>query len=349
MPGAALNFSVQIHKFLVKALCQRRAEGGFSAARHPDDRDIRQLVPQLAADRRDDGCRVQLSAGKVLRGKHSLRHQHLKAARRGHAAVLGPQQKLGAEGIVHHIQHGLQRGERFRVDKALPHVREHAAGRRVDDDLHVRAVHGLAVQQGIALAGAAGGQNLLSPAVAADRRDRRVRTARTQDQHGLARKIYAVGPSQIGKARVVGVIPIQFPVTVHNRVHRADGLRLRVNDVAVGDDKLLVGDRHVDGRKGALFHKGAGLGLGGQGQQLIGVICNFFMDDFGVAVAQLAADQSVQRLLHSSSLPVFTLWGIRASGPACRSARSEGPAVRTPSGCSARRRRGARCRGHGGP
>ena len=61
-------------------------------------------------------------------------------------------------------------------------------------------------------------------------------------------------------------------------------------------------------------------------------------------MAQLAADQSVQRLLHSSSLPVFTLWGIRASGPACRSARSEGPAVRTPSGCSARRRRGARCR-----
>ena len=52
MPGAALNFSVQIHKFLVKALCQRRADGGFSAARHPDDRDIRQLVPQLAADRR---------------------------------------------------------------------------------------------------------------------------------------------------------------------------------------------------------------------------------------------------------------------------------------------------------
>ena len=35
--------------------------------------------------------------------------------------------------------------------------------------------------------------------------------------------------------------------------------------------------------------------------------CNlqFFMDDFGVAVAQLAADQSVQRLLHSSSLPVL--------------------------------------------
>ena len=37
MPGAAFNFSVQIHKFLVKALCQRRADGGFSAARHPDE------------------------------------------------------------------------------------------------------------------------------------------------------------------------------------------------------------------------------------------------------------------------------------------------------------------------
>ena len=55
MPGAALNFSVQIYKFLVKALCQRRAEGGFSAAAlsenavNPLFRKIRRKIPQHAA------------------------------------------------------------------------------------------------------------------------------------------------------------------------------------------------------------------------------------------------------------------------------------------------------------
>ncbi len=124
----------------------------------------------------------------MLGGKHSLRHQHLKAARNGHAAVLGPQQKLGAEGVVHHIQHGLQPWERLGVDQALAHIGVHPAGRCVDDDLHIGAVHSLAVEQCAVPAGAAGRQDLACTAVPADRRDCGVGAAGAEDQHGLTAK-----------------------------------------------------------------------------------------------------------------------------------------------------------------
>ena len=159
---------------------------------------VRQLVPQLAADR-DDGCRVQLSAGKCSVANTACATSISSRPPRSRRSPRPAAKARCGRDCTPHPARPPARGTP-RVDKALPHVREHAAGCRVDDDLHVRAVHGLAVQQGIALAGAAGGQNLLSPAVAADRRDRRVRTARAQDQHGLARKIYTVGPGQIGKA-----------------------------------------------------------------------------------------------------------------------------------------------------
>ena len=305
-------------------------------------------MPQAAADGRDNLRRVQRFAGKVLGRKHGLRHQHLKAARRGHAAVLGPQQKLGVEGVVHHVQHGLKPWEGLRVNQASAHVGVHPAGRCVDDNLHIGAVHSLGVKQRAIAAGAAGGQDFACTAVAADRRDCGVGAARAQNQHGLTGEIHAVGLGQIGKACVVCVVAVEPAAPVYHGVHRTDGRRSRVNLVTVGDDQLLIGYRHIDGRKGALFQKGADLGLGGQGHQLIGVIRNLFMDDFGIAVAQLAANQAVQRLLHRFHFLII-LGAGRASGPACRSAHSADPAGRRPSGCSAPRRRGAQCRGHGGP
>lgn len=168
----------------------------------------------------DEGRRIQLPAGEMLRRKHGLGYQHLKAASRGHTAVLGPQQQLGAEGIVHYIQHGFQCGKAFGSIRHCPDIREHPAGCRVDDDLHIAAVHGLTVQQRTVLTGAAGGQNFFCAAVAADRCDRRMRTACTQNQHGFIGKIHTVGLGQVSKARVVGVVTVQLAVPVHNGVHR---------------------------------------------------------------------------------------------------------------------------------
>ena len=176
--------------------------------------------------------------------------------------------------------------------------------------------------------------------------------AGAENQYGLARKVHAVGTGQVGKPGIVGVITVQPAIPVDDGIHRADGRRFGVDHIAVGDDQLLVGNRHVDGRKVPPLHKSTGLVLGGQRHQLVGIISDLLVDDLGIAVPKLRADQAVSCLFHTKMLLVF--WAFtpgagRAFGPACRSARSAGPTGQRQPGCFAPPRRGARCRGRGGP
>ena len=207
----------------------------------------------------------------MLGGIHCLGHQHLKAAHRLDAVLLGAQQQFGAEGIVDYIQHRFQLGEGRGVQHALPHVGEHAAGGGVDDDLHVPAAHGLVVGQRAELAGAAGRQDGLAPLSRQNRLHGGVGAAGAEDQHGFVGKIHAMHLGQIGKAQVIGVVAIELAIPVDDGVDGPDGLGLGVQHIAVGDDQLFVGNGHIDGRKGALLHEGAGLRLGGQGNQFVPV------------------------------------------------------------------------------
>ena len=90
---------------------------------------------------------------------------------------------------------------------------------------------------------------------------------------------------------------------MNDGVHRANGLGLGVDLVTVGDDQLLVGNRHIDGGKVPLFHKGSSLCLGGQGNQIIVIPGQLLVDDFGIAVPQLGTNQTVSFLFHSGSHP----------------------------------------------
>ena len=96
--------------------------------------------------------------------------------------------------------------------------------------------------------------------------------AGAQNEHGFAPKAHPVGLDHVQKAAEVGVVAVQLAVPVHDGVHRADGAGPLVHRFTVGDDQLLVGDGHVDGLKGPLLQKLPGLGLGGQGVQLVGIL-----------------------------------------------------------------------------
>ena len=296
---------------------QHSPHGGLAAARHPDQNHVLQFFLQFTADLGYQRFAVQRTACKILGRIHRLRHQHLKPADGHQTPVLGAQNQLGGKGVVHNIQNRFQLGQRRNVQKALPRLGVHAAGRRVDDDLHIAARSGLFIGQCAVLAGAAGGQNFFGTPVAAYGAYRRMGAACAQNQHGLARKVDAMRLGQVGKARIVGIVAVQLPAAVHHRVDRPDGLGAGVDLVAAGDDHLLIGNGHIDRRKLPFFKKGAGLRLGGQGQQGIGVIGYFLVDDFGIAVSQLCPDQSVQGLCHGGNLLCFGQYDLTLSSYCC--------------------------------
>ena len=62
---------------------------------------------------------------------------------------------------------------------------------------------------------------------------------------------------------VVGVVAVQPPPAVDDGVHRADGGGFGVHFIQQGDDRLLVGDGHIDAPKVPFFQKSGQLG-GGQ-------------------------------------------------------------------------------------
>ena len=117
--------------------------------------------------------------------------------------------------------------------------------------------------------------------------------AGAQNEHRAPCEIHPVGLAQVGKAGVIGVVAVEQAVFVHDGVHGPDGLGPGVDVGAVFHDQLFVGDGHVDGLEEPLFQKGSCLSLGGQGAEVVAVATEHLVDELGVRVAQLAADESV--------------------------------------------------------
>ena len=173
-------------------------------------------------------------------------------------------------------------------------------------------MHGFGVAQ-LALfrvGGAADRQHLGSALVQRHRAGGVVGAAGAQDEHGLARKLHAVGFAQVGKAQIIGVVAVEQAVFIDHRVHRADGAGAGVDEGAVLHHQLFIGDGHIDGLELPPLQKGAGVCFGGQGAQLVAVPAEQLMDGLGVGVSQLAADESVFHL----SPPSGSRWGRSSTG-----------------------------------
>ena len=166
--GAArllFNDLVQIHELLAQRLGKAPADGGLAAARHPDEGHVG--LPGLQVQKRlaDDHLFIQQLAGEMFRGVYRLRYQHFQTAEGGDAPLSGAQHQLGAEGIVHHIQHRFQAGEGVQIHRAVPVAGVHPHRGGVDEDVHLLVGGGLRVGERAVFAAAAGGENLRRAAV----------------------------------------------------------------------------------------------------------------------------------------------------------------------------------------
>ena len=310
---------VQIHEGAAQLLCQQFAQRGLAGRRHADEGNVQRVPAQGRCDAPDLGGGVLEFAVQEIFGRiHGLCYQHLQTAY-GHRnpGFFGPEDEFRFVGIVYHVHYGFQPGHGGHIQIAHPHIGVHAGGGGVDDDL-CTAAHGFRIAQlaRFRVRMAADREHLCGTLVPRHGAGGVVGAAGAKDEHRPACKVHAVGVAQVGKAEVIGVVPVQQAVLVHHGVHGPDGLGPGVDVGAVFHDQFLVGDGHVDGPELPLGQKGTGLFLGGQGAQVVFVAAEHLVDDLGVGVAEPCPDKSV---FHISRPPCGSWWGgssrLRRSGP----------------------------------
>ena len=104
-----------------------------------------------------------------------------------------------------------------------------------------------------------------------------------------------------GIAHAVRHVAAELAVLIYNGVHAADAPGLGGELPAVGDDRLLIGDGHVQSLELPPLQKGTKL-LGGQLHQPVIVVPQPAVDGRGKAVAQLLPDEAVFHLLHTQQM-----------------------------------------------
>ena len=235
-----------------------------------DEGNVQRVPAQGRCDAPDLGGGVLEFAVQEIFGRiHGLCYQHLQTAY-GHRnpGFFGPEDEFRFVGIVYHVHYGFQPGHGGHIQIAHPHIGVHAGGGGVDDDL-CTAAHGFRIAQlaRFRVRMAADREHLCGTLVPRHGAGGVVGAAGAKDEHRPACKVHAVGVAQVGKAEVIGVVPVQQAVLVHHGVHGPDGLGPGVDVGAVFHDQFLVGDGHVDGPELPLGQKGTGLFLGGQGHR----------------------------------------------------------------------------------
>ena len=101
-------------------------------------------------------------------------------------------------------------------------------------------------------------------------------------------------------AVVIGIVAIQSAIPIDNGVYRANPPCYIAHFIQIGDDRLLVGNRHVDRSEILLFKEGADLFLA-EFNQIICIIGKARMDLPGKAVRQLLTNTAVW--FHQSFIP----------------------------------------------
>lgn len=121
--------------------------------------------------------------------------------------------------------------------------------------------------------------------------------AGAENHHHPVSQLDAVAVQQGVETVVVGVVSDQFSRPVDHRIDRADRPRPFIQLVEQRNDRLFIGNRHIDRRKLPRGKKGGEL-FRFELDQVIGVICQLLMNPFGKTVPQLSADQAVTLRLH---------------------------------------------------
>ena len=192
-------------------------------------------------------------AGKELGAALGLRRQHIKTACVGNAQRLRLQQQCRAGGVVDHIHHAAAVGEQAQIHGLLAVVGIHAHRRGVDDNVRVAVPVKVFV---------------VIPAAAGDDRDfGRAQlfqhgagsgggAAAAQHQRFFAANGHAGVRHQTFQTERIGVVAVQGAVTApYQRVDAADGFGGIGQLCTVGDDRLFIGNGHIQPVKAAALQK----------------------------------------------------------------------------------------------
>ena len=80
------------------------------------------------------------------------------------------------------------------------------------------------------------------------------------------------------------IISFQFSVSVDNRIYCTDFFCVGIHLIQIGDDGFLIGDGHIQCRKLFFLQENIQF-FSCQWDQIIGIICQLFVNDFGKAVS----------------------------------------------------------------
>ena len=225
-------------------------------------------------------------------GIGGLRRQHVQPALRRDTPLPGAEHQLAAQRVIDHVHHALQTGKAVQLHRAAAQIGVHAAGRRVDDAGGVPVLLLRLSVGNSAVSAAAGDAVHLRRAQLRCRRPRRFGCAAgAQHQHLFAGQHQTHAAYQRQHAGKIRVVAVQLAVPVHHGVHRADGPHRIGQLVQIGDDPLLIGDRHVDARKIAPGKKRLQL-LRLQRPEAVVIVRQRAVYLGRVAVPQRVADQS---------------------------------------------------------
>ena len=104
--------------------------------------------------------------------------------------------------------------------------------------------------------------------------------------------IDAVMLQQIAEAVEIRIVAFQPSGPVDDGIYRTDFSCVGIHLIQIGEDSLLVGDGHIQGGEGFFPQENIQF-FPGQGNQVIGILCQLFMDGLGKAVAQFFADEAI--------------------------------------------------------
>ena len=292
------DFPVQIHKRHAQPRRRQRAHGALARARHAHQRKARHRAPERPLGL-PSALRGHGPPGEALARPHRLIGQHRQPAFAGDAQRPRLLQKPRAQRVIDHVRHAAKVRKPRKVHRRGLRPGVHAHGRGVDEPGRVRVALKVFV---VGFARARDGHRLAARRLHHVAR-RFGRAAAAQNERLGSGEGHARAPGDHAKAVGVGVVAKEGAVRpAHDGVDAADGLRRGAELAQIRDHRLLVGNRHVQPVKFALFKERPQL-LRRQLDQVVAVVREQPVQRFGMAVPQLFADQSAAHLSPPNSCP----------------------------------------------
>ena len=239
-----------------------------------------------------DPRRVDRAAGKALAAARRLGDQHAQTAAAGNAEFFGLHQKRCARRIVDKVKYALALRKPAQIHGGFAVVRIHAQRRGVDNDLRVGVAVKILI---VVLAAARNNGNALRAHRMQYRADRNTGAAAPKHDGAAPRHPDAAAVDKAGKTKIIGIVPVQPAVRqMHQRVDAAKLPRLRRKHIAVWDNGLFIGDRHIEPVPFRTAQKQVQL-LRRTLIKAIGIVGELRMDHGRIAVFELFSQQTAPK------------------------------------------------------